>query len=338
MKDIDLLREYVTNILLEDDFGGFDMGDSPWGISFGSDKDLYNVFVKPFTDVAQTVAGKTKELSAQAQTLAQVVMKNVVSILLPGIKQDYEQVFAKNKEAVDRIKSQYKSVYDATWTALKDNDVVACAFFMAPEATITAAVFQEAPQAAIKLASILTGGSMDSFLRKLADKLKLNDEVKPLSRDSGPGLPESLIREEQDRREHNVKRILSAMFSKKKFQDSIQSNAQVQQMKKATQKSVNNSLAEIVSTSKKIAAVKTFDDITAITKKPISDIEKLKKLPQQEQQKAVQEMVAVLKKGVKSFYVKNLNAQIAAALKGGIPKDHPFIAIYAKAIEEIKAA
>ena len=209
----DLLKEYIK-LLAEDEGGlGFDMGGDmggPGGMSFGSQEDLMKVFVNPFLDVGKTVAGKTKELSQRAQTLAKVGFEAAMTTLLPFLASDYQQIFAQEKQELETIKSQYKDVYDSTWTAFKDNDVALTAFFYAPKAMITVGAIRNAPIVATKMLSVLTGGSMDQFLGKVAKFFKLGDTKKPLERDFGPGIAgESLVREMSEvprKRERNTGR------------------------------------------------------------------------------------------------------------------------------------
>ena len=199
MKNDKLIQEYIK-LILEDD-GGFDMGGGTggWGVSFGSDKDLYNVFVKPFSDVFATTAGKTKELSQKALSLGRVAFEAAMTTIFPFLKSDYDQIFAKEKAAIQDIKQEYKDVYDATWTAFKDNDIALAAFLYSPKAILTAATIRNAPIAATKMISVLTGGVMDDFLAKVGKFFKLGNTVKPLSNDTGPGIGESRLREMSDR-------------------------------------------------------------------------------------------------------------------------------------------
>src|SRR5690606_12308728 len=144
-----LIREYIRSILTEDDFGGLDLGDmgGPGGMDFtgGDPKKLYNIFVKPFTDVVLTAAGKGKEFSSKVQTFAQTAFEALATSLIPVLSSDYDRIFAADKERIDKLRSEYKDVYDATWTALRDNDVLAAAFAYAPTQMITLGALRNAP-------------------------------------------------------------------------------------------------------------------------------------------------------------------------------------------------
>ena len=169
-----LLREYVRTVLAEEGGGdgygdiiGASMAMSPFGVHFASQSDLYKLFIKPFVDVVDVAAGKTKEISQRAQTVVAVGFKAIATTLLPWLSQDYKEIFDKQEQVLNKIKSEYAEVYDATWDAFRYNDIAFTAFLAYPAAILTGAAARAVPQATMKLLSIIGGGSLDPFLGKL---------------------------------------------------------------------------------------------------------------------------------------------------------------------------
>lgn len=326
--------------MTEDDYGGMDIGssnaDSPFGASFGSDKDLYNVFVKPFTDVVDTAAGKGKELSQKVQTLAHVSFEALMTSIVPTLEDDFNDIFKKEDEAIGKLKAQYKDIYDATWTAFKDNDVLSAAFMFSPSSMITAKVAQQAPLQTIKLLNVLTGGNLDNFLHRVAKALKLGDTKKPLDRDSGEGLPEGVIHELSKKPQPKIN--AGAVLTQKKVKQAIDNNPKTAQMQKAVKDTVEASLNQLLTRVNAISRATSIQDLENKLGKKFKGTEKLAHVPQQQRQATEQGMLKGIKKSVLSMYIKGLSQQVEKATKAGVPEDHPYVGLLKTVITKIKSA
>lgn len=331
-----LLREYVKQILVEDAYGGFDISsgaDGPYGASFGSGKDLYNVFVKPFTDVVDTAVGQSKELSQRAQTVAKVAFEALATSIVPTLADDFDQIFKQEQAALDKLKAQYKDVYDATWTAFKDNDVVSAAFLYAPSAVITAKVAQQAPIQTVKLLNVLTGGNLDGFLSKVVKKFKLGDEKKPLDRDSGPGLPEGRIVEL-----HKKANSFADILTQRGVRQAVEKNPKTSQMSDQARKIVDGSLNKVLHSAQAVVSAKSIEDLQNKLGTKIKGVDKLAQVPEAERQKLEQALLTNVKKSALLVYIKGIEQQIQQAIKGGIPESHPFITVHKELLTRLKAA
>jgi len=338
-----LLREYVRQVLAEDDGGAYGslmsagMDSMPFGVAYGSQKDLYNIFVKPFTDVAATAAGQTKALSQKAQTVLKVGFEALATTLIPVLSDDYGKIFAKEKQELDKIKSEYADVYKANWDAFKDNDVVCAAFFYAPGAVLGTAMAAKAPAATAKLLSVLSGGKLDGFLSKLSKKFGHNPSSSSSgdkSKGEGPGWYfESIIREEGEDQGSKVGKILT----NKKVIDAAMNSSKAQQLQKATQTAVKAALTQVYEKAKGVLQAKNIQDLQSKLGTPLKGTENLKQIPQQEQQQAFAQVMSATKQSIKSFYVKNLESQIKKATDAGVPNDSPFVHDVSGVIAKIKA-
>jgi hypothetical protein len=360
MRTEKLLREYVRAVLTEDEGGGggdggvygdLSMADatgSPYGMSFGSGKDLYNIFVKPFTDVVGVAAGKTKELSEKGQTLLKVAFESVATTLIPILKDSYSEIFKKEQDQIDKIRREYASVYQATWDAFKDNDVLVAAFMYAPAAFLTAGFAQKSPKVAMKLLSVLTGGSLDPWLKKVKakfygpDKKDLGMGDKLGGHKSGAnkaiaggafGPMESKLREEDEEKKPSIGKVLGSDKVRAKLAESDL----VKKMEQEGRAMVRGTLTQVYKQASAVMAAKSLQDLQQKVGKPLKGVEQLKQVPQQERQGAEQQLLVGAKKGMAEFYAQNLEGQAKKAVEAGVPESHPYVQDIQKVISKIKA-
>lgn len=327
-----MLRECIKEILKEDDYGGLGMSDAmvgPYGMHYASGEQLYNIFVKPFADVVGVAAGKTKELSEKGQTLLKVAFEAAATTLIPILKDSYGEIFENEKDQIDKIRGQYSDVYSATWDAFKENDILVAAFMYRPDLFLTAQFARKAPQAAAKLASVLSGGKLDNLLAKL---LKGGGGGKKDSRE-GPGMPEGVVYEDDEQQGGNP---LEKLFSNKKVKAVLANSPKVQQMTKEGETLVRGTLKSVFEQAQGVLAAKSLQDIQAKLGKKLPGMDKLAQVPQQERQKAEQDLLKSIHAGMKEFYVKQLEGQVKAAVDAGVPQDHPYVKDYTGVITKIK--
>jgi len=331
-----LLREYIQAVLVEDmggDYGGLGfgdaMGDMPYGMHFASQDQLYKIFVKPFADVVGVAAGKTKELSQRGITALNVAFEAIATTLIPILKDSYGEIFQKEKQQIDKIRSEYSDVYQATWDAFNEMDVVVAAFAYRPDLFLTAKFAKHAPKAAAKLLSVLSGGSLDNVLHGL---LKSSGK-RHVDHSEGPGMPiESLIREEKD----NEPSKLEKLITNKKIKQVLAGSPKVQQLAKVGSELVQGTLKDVFSQANNVMNAKSLQDLQSKLGKKLPGIDKLSQVPQREREQAEQKLLVGVQRGMKEFYVKQLEGQVKAAIEAGVPKDHPFVADYVSVISKIK--
>lgn len=334
-----LLRDCIQEMLKEDDgFGGLGdvMAGAPYGMHYASKDQMYNIFIKPFADVAGVAAGKTKELSQKGQTLLKVAFESIATTLVPILKDSYGEIFAKEKEEIDKIRSEYGDVYNATWDAFKEMDVLIAAFMYRPDLFMTVQFARKAPKAAAKLLSVLSGGSLDKVLGGI---LKPDTSSSRVGRSpEGPGVPvESVIREKDDEKKGGGKvDKLAALMKHDKVKEVLANSPKVQQMSKVGQELVQGTLKSVFEQAQAVLGAKSLQDLQQKLGKKLPGMDKLAQVPQQERQAAEQQLLAGVKKSMKEFYTKQLEAQVKAAVDAGVPQDHPYVRDYTGVISKIK--
>lgn len=337
-----LLRECIQEMLQEDfggDYGGTGldpMGGAPYGMHFASQDQMYQIFVKPFADVVGVAAGKTKELSQKGQTLLKVAFESIATTLVPILKDSYGEIFAHEKEEIDKIRSEYSDVYNATWDAFKEMDVLIAAFMYRPDLFMTVQFARKAPKAAAKLLSVLSGGTLDKVLTGI---LKGGGEGKKTDHSEGPGMPiESALHEKGDEQKPDSKvDKLAALMKNDKVRDVLANSPKVQQMSQKGQQLVQGTLKQVFEQVQAVLTAKSLQDVQQKLGKKLPGLDKLQQVPQQERQKAEVDLLKGIKGGMKEFYVKQLEGQVKAAVDAGVPQDHPYVKDYQGVISKIKS-
>jgi len=348
-----LLREYVKEVLLkEEDVSagsimamGADM--NPYGVHYGSSDDLYKVFIKPFVDVVDTAAGKTKELSIKAQTLVKVAFETIVTSIIPVAEDSYKEIFASEKEALDKVKQEYADVYKSNWDAFKDNDVLCAAFMYSPTMLLTLAFAKKSPKAATRMISTLSGGTLDPWLGKISKKFGWNDSgpvQTGLGRsDNGPGplMGEAHLSEKDgkkgDKKPAPKKPDPAELLSSDKVKHALAKSNVVQSMQKQGRAIVRKTLEQVYQQASAALKAKSLQDVQQKAGLKLKGLDKLAQLPPEERQKTEQMILQGAMKSLKSFYIKNLQAQVKQAVASGIDESSEYVQDFNNVIKKIQS-
>lgn len=371
-----LLREYVREILREDDTAAVwgdlhshDMGMHPYGAHFGTPGDLFKIFVKPFVDVFDTAMGKTKELSVRAQTLARVAFETIATTLVPIFSDSYKEIFANEKKHIDKIRQEYREVYQSNWDAFRDNDAFWTAFCYAPWAVITVKLIKHSPKTAGRMLSTLTGGKFDKNLSRLLGDWNAAGHGARTGLGYGGGWRdghghmhggwgetmgtgfggmsfESVVREDSDQGHSRHKKESSAdarldkaaqVLTSDKFISKLRESDVVKGMAQEAQAAVRGALSQVYKEAKAVMGAKTLQELAQRSGKQLNGLDKLQQVPQAERQKVEAQLLGTLRQTMKNFYTKSLESQVEAALKAGVPDSSPYVRDYKNVVAKIKA-
>lgn len=338
LKTQKLLREYVQELLNEDDYGDLALSDAavgPYGMHYGSGQDLYNIFVKPFTDVVATAAGGAKELSQRGQTLLKTAFEATATSLIPFLSDSYSEIFTNEQQQIKKIRQEYAKVYKDTWDAFNNHDLLVAAFMYRPDLFMTVTTAKAAPKAVGKLLSVLSGGKLDKALAKY-NILKGNPaKIKWSKAIEGPGVPmENIMREAG---ENNQDPPLIRLINDDRVKKILASSPVVQKMTQVGKALVQGTLKKVYHEAAGVLGAKNLTDLQHKVGKKLPGMDKLQAIPEQERQTAEQSLMTTTKKAMKEFYVKNLKAQVEEAIKAGVPESHPYVTDYHSVISKIQA-
>lgn len=355
-----LLREYVKRVLTEDigDYGGGGDATSPYGYAWGSNEDLYNTFVGPFVDVFKTAAGKSKEIGQRAKTALWVGLQSILTTLIPIYGYNYAEVFDKEKEKIDKIRSEYQDVYDRTGKALGGSDAAMLAFMANPGVVLSLWAGSKAPKVTKGILSAATGGISDDVYDGIknaavsAGRWSLGGSGSSSSREYGSDKSKkkkspkdfdfSSIGESQDLSEDasETKPDITPekILKSKKFLSKALEAPKLKEMQQVATKIYRESLKEIYKQAEDLLKnAKTVEDLEKISKKPIKDIDKVKSLKGEEKAKAEKMLIDGVRKNMKEFYIKSLSQQVETVRKAGVPEESQYIKDFKEVIQKIKA-
>jgi hypothetical protein len=337
---------------------------TPYGVHYTSGDMLYKAFVKPFVDVVDVAVGKTKEMSQRVQTLAKVGFEAVATSLLPFLTSDYKEIFDKEKEELDKIRNEYSEVYAATWDAFKQTDVALTAFFCYPGAVLTGVMAKKAPDVALRMLGILSGGTLDSWIEKVRKAIGGGFGTGKSSKDhfESPaggyggggtmgmdymygfdygggggygGTHESVIRED-DQKKNKKQKVVDLITSEKVVKKAL-SSPEAQRMQKKARAAVHNTLKTVLEHAQAVCTAKSVEELQKKIGKPLKGLDKLQQAKPEERQAAEQQMLATVKKSMKEFYVKSLEGNVKQVLEAGIPKNSGYVRDYESVIQKIKS-
>lgn len=159
-----LLREFVREVLKEDDTGGAGYGGYG-GVAGGSGmgymnygKDLKSIFIQPFVDAGGVIKASTSKALLRMKTLAKVSIESILTTMIPFLKSNYEGIFKQEQEQLKKLKEKYKKAFEGVDAAFY-NDVMVISFMISPEAFITAKLAQQAPRQVLGMLDVLTAGN-----------------------------------------------------------------------------------------------------------------------------------------------------------------------------------
>jgi hypothetical protein len=377
----ELISEYVKLVLSEDDgggdwgggYGGIEFSDAaigPFGAHFGSGGQLYNIFMEPFVNVFKTASGKTKELSKKVQTLGKVAFQTVKTTLLPMLKSDYEKIFVDEKKEIDKIREDYKDVYQSNWDVFADHDVLMLAFAYSPVMFLTSGFVRRSPRNAARMIGVLAGGALDPFLGRVAMRYGWNNVPNANvggsfggrhgrgyggyggygdygggyggshggSYDSGGdygGAYESVIRE-KDEKKKKAKVSPEKLLTSKKVIDTLKNSERVQKMQRDAQTIVRGALKKVYDQAKAVLSAGTLAEMQKNTGAKFKGLQQVQQMPANERQKFEQALLKGTKDSMKEFLCTNLEGQVKQALDSGVPETSPFVTDYRSVVQKIK--
>lgn len=141
-KSSNLLREFIEAVIAEEE-----------------NNQLYQAFIQPFADVASTAAAGIEKLSAQTQTVVKGFLFGIPTLFVPFLEYDYETFREQEKAKVEVVRKKYEKVLQANLDAITSNDAFGVAFLLAPTTIMAAQLAVKAPEAALHVLEIFTGGS-----------------------------------------------------------------------------------------------------------------------------------------------------------------------------------
>lgn len=336
-----LIKSYIAEVLkasgrqriieyIVDDSSGY-------AGAVGTSSELFNTFIKPFTDVIGTAVGKTKEAMRSGVTLLQVSFETLMTTLVPFLTDSYDEIFAKEKADLQKIRSEYQQYYDSTAKALGSPDASLLAFMAFPGATLTGKFVKDSPKVAKGILSVATGGMSDKILGNEGGGFK--------SSRKGPGdIFDSYIRAynqllSEDDKTKDKDTLSSRIGSKKLIDAIIDRSPTMKSAEKEALQLYRTNLAKRIEPILSILDADSIEELSKVLKKPLtepdlSELDPDKKISAMEMQKKSFE-------SIKNTAVQAAMQQIESHIMPVRQKfgdDHPYVQGYTQVLQAIKSA
>lgn len=339
--DKKLLKEYVSQILKEDEFGTDAMGGLDYSMGFGggsysgagSGGSFYGTFVQPFVDVIGVAAGKTKELARRSITVLQVAFETLMTTLIPFLTDSYDEIFASEARDIAKIKNEYSSYYKASDDAL-GSDLATFAMIAFPGPALLSKFVKNAPGAAKSVLSVATGGLSDEYLSGGGGKKSPGSIFDSYARSYQELLSEA--EKEKDVKSKKEQTLADKIGSKKFISVMLDRSPVMSAASKEAQEIYRNTLNSTFEQASQVLSAKSIDDIEKATGEKLEGTEELKKIKGAERQKAEQELLKTVKKSVKKVYISKLEARVKPVAEA-FGEDHPYVRGYLEVINKINA-
>lgn len=113
--------------------------EDEFGYAFGSPSSLYDIFVKPVTDVGKVAGAEVKKTAARGAALARTAGEALVSTLIPILDADFDKINDKMRQRIAAAEHDAGDAYDEVKRALGGKDAVMVALLYAPAAMLSLA-------------------------------------------------------------------------------------------------------------------------------------------------------------------------------------------------------
>jgi hypothetical protein len=329
-----LLKEYIKQIVLEYEYDGMGSYDSTgMGLGWGaSQSDLFNTFVAPFTDVVKVAVGQAKEIVRRSRTLLRVAFEAVMTTIIPFVEDSYDEIFKEEKADIERIRNEYKDVYDRTLKSF--SNLGAIGFFLTPGPFLLTKIASAGPSTVAKTLSVATGGLSDKYFSGKGPKDSGLFDSKKVSG--------TLLREKGKEEKIDFKTQLEKALKDPKIQAALKKNVEpigeeirkvkIQKLKSAYELAKNVLNAKNAKDIEKAIGKKASSDEI---KKKLSSAKDLKNMKPEEIEKVMQQ----LPKGAMSFMKNTFVVPLETEMKELVSSnsDPEIIDMYKETISKIKA-
>ena len=360
-----LIREYIRNIILNEDdggdyggtIGGGLAGATGIGMDIVSNDVIDRTLFKGWRDLFKTATSAAKSLTASAICVTKMAFDTAVNTIIPWYKEDYKKIFAKHQEAQNRIRQQQAPVYNSIKQALSSNDdfLVSAMFYdptqffnttlKNPSAFVTGVGIAKAPDALASIWDVLSGGGMlkqaiENFyagkdLPKVKDSLKNSLSKNVYSSIFGNAdFKESFIRKNYHQKLHeaseNDAKLAIQVLTNPNIVKMVLNSSEVNKFIQAQQKVYNDTFQQIIKTVQEAMNAHSINDFANITKEQFEI--PTDQMPQDDQRRLLED----IKKTIKKMYVDALSTEMAHVAKVA-GDDNDLTKAYQKTINVIEA-
>ena len=268
-----LLREYIESILLE-----YEGDDGGYGGSSGyTDLGGGSGYFKGFKRVFQTFVGKSKELAQRVKGAVSLTLEAIGGICLPFVNAEYKKVLDKTNKDVAAVRQQYQKLYDETSKLLGEKDAQFLMFMLNPTQWITGKFLETAPDTAVDVLDVATGGKMTDFLGKVKTAVGFATKGAAIhsgytNMNSSRNYCGNRLNEDKEEKKGGIdEEKLAEILRSPKVVNFIKNNPMIKEMQAKAQQIIDKEVEEMVKLANSINGVKTLEDLQKATGQKVSE-------------------------------------------------------------------
>jgi hypothetical protein len=283
--DQELLKEYVSE-LLEQEKNVQQEGYDWWYagtdvLGLGKKKG----FLTPFFNVAKTALAGILDIGVHAVGLIKTVIGAVRNSVIPFVKKDLDAINRETKARSEKIRQEFKDVYDHTDSIIKGDDFQVLLFALNPAAYLVGkaaelakvTVDKTVPQkASLKAAKSKTQSLLDSLLENKAE----------------------------------IKKLISEKASKEQVTSAVNSGEKAQELLAASTSALAARLKSVLDKTNSFDSIKSLEELQQVVGKDLK-LKNMEKLKPEDKKTTEEELLD----SAKDEYITNMITQLQSELK-----------------------
>lgn len=345
----EIIRETARDIIINEDYGA-DVGSmGGWGGGIGmsipfSWKDAVWGPIKEAWDT--TVAG-VKELAVQTKFLLKNVAITLLGTFVADVKNLYKETWKEHSTDIQKIHAAYAPLFAKNDEAFK-SDFAFLVFATDPGAFLSFKLLEKSAGTLKTVTSFLSNDKESHKYTRWVDHISSESSrhggwknyQKMMKKtpgyfygmaDSGiaaysGGTSESLLRENDAAPDDNqIESFLNGILKEPGFVNTLVKSPKIQKLTVQANSIVNDTISSIKKRHAAIQSAATIEQLTSATGIKL-DTSKLDSLPENEKSESKSIILDELKKAETLALQQDINAQVDALIKSGVPSNNRFIA------------
>ncbi len=178
-----LLREFVKEVLKEDDTGGTGYGggggDSSgqmggWGygmMNYGPS--IRSWAIDPFLDLGKIFKASAMKIGTRVKTLGKIIVETVLTTVVPVLETNYKLIFEHEKNDLNKIRDKYRDAFSRVDGAFTE-DVMMLSFMLNPSSFVVGKVAANSPKQILSALEIFSHGNdnIKQYLDNVSKRLE----------------------------------------------------------------------------------------------------------------------------------------------------------------------
>lgn len=322
-----LLKEYIKLIN--------EYGDALGDLSMTDKNDFAKIFISPFSDVASTAKKAISNFGVKARTLLSVAVEGAISIIIPGVSEDYSDIYKKEKRDLEILQQKYYNVNKNTKEILR-SEASFIAFMLSPVSFISSVLVYKAPQKALKIVDVLAGNNR--YIQKKYNNI--TNFISNLKRASSKyekmfKVENKIIKEQDEIPESIVNEIISFITDPQTIQI-LERSPTVQNMKKDTERVIDNTIRYLKQKVDIVANINSFEELEKAVGKRLLQQNDPEITPEEINSIKIM-MTQEIKESILETYLKLTNANLSEIIKAGVEEDADLVKKYVQFISYLKS-